>query len=382
MTDTQIYKVKDPSGQIREIRGPVGASDEEIISQAQSIFGGQGITKAPLSDRVAADVKRGFPNGYDVGGAITDWAAKRMSPETAAGLGYLGNVTFDALPMLVGGLIGHVADPIAKTAGKRLMQSAVKPGVEALETGKGDKAITTLLEEGINPTRGGMKTLQSNISDLNTQIKNIVSGSTATVSKGNAAAPVQDVIARYTMQATPAADTAAAEKVLQEFMQHPELAGRATMPIQTAQAIKQGTYRALGDKAYGMGLKPAAERDALKAIAEGLRNEISAAEPTVAPLNAKEGELLNALNVAGRRALIDANKNPGGIAWLADSPAMLAAFLADKSTLLKSLAARLLYSGHVPETLGASVGALAGMESGQPPGQPVLLEQPRGILAR
>lgn len=35
---TQIYKVSDPSGKVREIEGPAGASDEEIITQAKKLF--------------------------------------------------------------------------------------------------------------------------------------------------------------------------------------------------------------------------------------------------------------------------------------------------------------------------------------------------------
>jgi len=34
----QIYKVRDPSGAIREIKGPSGATDEEVIAQAQALF--------------------------------------------------------------------------------------------------------------------------------------------------------------------------------------------------------------------------------------------------------------------------------------------------------------------------------------------------------
>jgi hypothetical protein len=34
----QIYKVRDPSGAIREIKGPAGATDEEVIAQAQALF--------------------------------------------------------------------------------------------------------------------------------------------------------------------------------------------------------------------------------------------------------------------------------------------------------------------------------------------------------
>ena len=34
----QIYKVRDPQGNIREIKGPAGASDEEVIAQAKTLF--------------------------------------------------------------------------------------------------------------------------------------------------------------------------------------------------------------------------------------------------------------------------------------------------------------------------------------------------------
>jgi hypothetical protein len=37
--ETQIYKVRDPSGALREIRGPVGASDDMVISKAKELFG-------------------------------------------------------------------------------------------------------------------------------------------------------------------------------------------------------------------------------------------------------------------------------------------------------------------------------------------------------
>lgn len=37
----QTYKVRDPTGAIREIRGPAGATDEQVIAQAQTLFGGE-----------------------------------------------------------------------------------------------------------------------------------------------------------------------------------------------------------------------------------------------------------------------------------------------------------------------------------------------------
>jgi hypothetical protein len=37
--ETQIYKVRDPSGAIREIKGPIGADDEMVIAKAKELFG-------------------------------------------------------------------------------------------------------------------------------------------------------------------------------------------------------------------------------------------------------------------------------------------------------------------------------------------------------
>lgn len=36
--ETTIYKVRDPSGAIRELRGPVGASDEQVLAKAKELF--------------------------------------------------------------------------------------------------------------------------------------------------------------------------------------------------------------------------------------------------------------------------------------------------------------------------------------------------------
>lgn len=42
--ETTIYKVRDPSGNIRELRGPVGASDEQVLAKAKQLF-----SEAPTS---------------------------------------------------------------------------------------------------------------------------------------------------------------------------------------------------------------------------------------------------------------------------------------------------------------------------------------------
>lgn len=44
----QTYKVRDPSGAIREIKGPAGASDEEVIAQAKKLLSGPAAAPASL----------------------------------------------------------------------------------------------------------------------------------------------------------------------------------------------------------------------------------------------------------------------------------------------------------------------------------------------
>lgn len=50
-----IYKVQDPSGREREIEGPDGASDEEIIAQAKSLF--SGADEEPKKDRLGPNLQ-------------------------------------------------------------------------------------------------------------------------------------------------------------------------------------------------------------------------------------------------------------------------------------------------------------------------------------
>ena len=113
------------------------------------------------------------------------------------------------------------------------------------------------------------------------------------------------------------------------------------MPIQDAQAIKQGTYRVLSGK-YGE--QGSALTEAQKTLARGLKEGIAQAEPAVAAMNAEESKLISTLGVVERRVLMQMNNNPQGLAALAKNPAAWANMMADKSPLFKSLAARLLNS--------------------------------------
>lgn len=68
--EMQVYKVRDPSGAIREIRGPAGASDEEVIAKAQELFGGQA---EKLQAQAAKDAELYDPAAGQ--GAVENFAA-------------------------------------------------------------------------------------------------------------------------------------------------------------------------------------------------------------------------------------------------------------------------------------------------------------------
>jgi hypothetical protein len=147
-------------------------------------------------------------------------------------------------------------------------------------------------------------------------------------------------------------------------MNHPLLTGNE-IPVKLAQELKQGTYKALKDKAYGE-LK-SADIEAQKALAFGLKEEIAKAIPEVQPLNTRESAMLNALSLTERRVLMDANKNPVGLGTLSLSPTHFAMWMADRSPLFKSLVARMLNRGsqgaQAAGEVSPAIGALVTQEA-------------------
>lgn len=311
----------------------------------------------------------GLPNAaYDVGGKVTDLASKVMPPEPAAALGYGANVGVQAIPALFSGQVAkELGSPLMQSMGRGLMRSAVKPTLQDLRSGDAAKGIETMLKQGYNPTAGGVRAMQGKIDALASQISKEIAESPAVINKYDVAKRLSETLQRFRQQVNPGADTKAVAQAWDEFL---ESIQKIDIPVQLAQKLKTGTYRALGDKPYGE-LQGAAT-EAQKQLARGLKEEISAAVPNVAKLNTAEAELINARNLAERRALMSGNRNPLGLAPLAGGPTGVMAFLADKSDLFKSLLARMLYSGSevIPRTVGTAAGAGVGSRMGQPTEDP------------
>lgn len=280
-------------------------------------------------------------------GKGVDWVGQQAEKNIAGpdagpieqGLGSGVREAINQAPQFLGAR-GVGAGEALKGSARGLMHSALKPTIEASRTGKADRAIATMLDEGYNVSPGGVEKIQARVSDLNKQVKDLISTSPQKVNKLAAAQPLGLVMDRAKRQANPLADMNAVQGVFDEYMNHPLLVNKAEIPVQLAQELKTGTYRALGDKSYGE-LK-SASIEAQKALASGLRGVVADKIQAVRPLLAEESNLLNALSVSERRVMVEANKNPLGLGWISSSPLHMAAFLADRSGLFKSLVARML----------------------------------------
>ena len=293
--------------------------------------GGFSLGNAATGSKLANALIRG------TSGAITGGAQVGMIDPEKADTGMMIAAAIPVAGAAAAGA-GHAIGSGFNAGAKKLMQSALKPTIEQLRTGKAGRAVETLLDEGINPTRGGVEKLRGIIGNINDDVASRIQGSTASVDKQKVMDALNQTRDQFSKQVAPTSDIAAISGVADDFAAHPMIKGDS-IPVQLAQMLKQGTYKTLSKKYGQIG---SAETEAQKALARGLKEGISKAVPEVAALNARESALINAMTVAERRALMDANKNPMGLALLANHPATWAAFMADKSALFKSLAGRLL----------------------------------------
>jgi hypothetical protein len=153
----QIYKVRDPQGNIREISGPAGATDDEIIAQAQKLFAAPPQTApAPEVGMAERMFGTGSPLFRTVKGAVIDPAlavnqllastglfgpqikqgatqlVRGMEAATEQGRARVGSEGFDPYQLLgnvvspVNRLVGITQAPLAAapSAGARAVRSA------------------------------------------------------------------------------------------------------------------------------------------------------------------------------------------------------------------------------------------------------------------
>lgn len=329
MSDFQIIDVPGHG----RVEFPASMSDADIAAAIQKVVANAPATVNPL---VAAQMNKAAAN-LTPPESVTDprWDAYQQAQNQSA--------PFELPATLIGGGgIGAILKPGAKavrSGAEWMMQKALKPTQSDLLTGKADKAIGTLLDEGINVSRGGMAKLEARGEAANKAASDILANSQANIDKYRVARRLDDTERTFRAQVDPHSDLNVIQDTETNFLTHPQLSGQNTMPIQLAQQLKQGTYKQLRDKYGELG---GAATEAQKALARGLKEEIELAEPGVIPHNKRASDLFNALNVAERRAMIAGNNNPLGLGPLASNPAAAAVFALDRSQLAKSLAARMM----------------------------------------
>ncbi len=300
---------------------------------------------------------------YEAGGTVTD-IAKRLGtgPEIAAGAGTATNVGLEAIPMLFGGEALKAGVPL-KDLGQWFMEKALGATMKDMESGKAARAATTMLEEGVSPTKSGVETLRARGNALNEEVTNLIANAKGqTIDKGAVASRINDVISRIERtQATPQDARASAERVYDQFLSNGVIP--KNIPVEQAQEVKQGIYKMLKEKYGELGSETV---ESQKALARGMKEELEKSIPEIADKNSKASELWNALNVAERKALLESRKHIAGIAgMMIQHPGPFMAMMADRSAAFKSLLGRMVYSGGAQRAVGeAAAGGAEAMNQG------------------
>ena len=180
----------------------------------------------------------------------------------------------------------------------------------------------TGLEGGYVPTEKGYGKLIDDIGDLNDQI----GGKIQEAKAGGKMVSIDDVVkplaeirdrAQYDINPQPLMDKI--NEIESNLRDHPlaqdvvdPVTGETTrgIPVDAAQKMKIETYRSL-KSAYGE--MKSGEVEARKAVARGLKEQIVAAVPEIAELNAKDSALINLEKSLGQATKRIANRDVSGI---------------------------------------------------------------------
>jgi hypothetical protein len=376
----ELIEEEAPKGRFEELDKPPGQwSGREAAAQVMMglmrgglpALGNQAITESnKMLDRAA----------YDLGGKATDALAGKVPPERAAQAGYATNILTQYLP---GSLLGKGAELLGRPAmeggAKWLMHSAVKPPLDMALKGKADPGIETMLKHGISPSKGGVEKLDDLIAPLRSKIDDLISDASsrgAMVDRNHVASALRSVLPKF--EGAPEREIDAIVRAESEF-----LANQPRMiPIAEAQKLKENIGRWLKDSAYGT--ITTAEKESYKGLRRGLKEGIEGVSPQVKAPNAEMSKLLEARNLAERRAVMGPNSNPLGMAPLANSPLTFWTSVLNSSDAGKAALARAMYSGArlTPQTMGRVAGASMMIPSGQPPDSPLLANHPfrNGLL--
>jgi hypothetical protein len=150
----QIYKVRDPQGNIREIKGPAGANDDEVITQAQKLFGAAPAqpqaeaqpSEIPTRRKVAEFFTPTVEALGTAGGAVLGTAAGPLGTLVGAGAGFAG--AKELMRLAAGDAGGETLPQSAARQAKNVLEGATMEafgrGIVAPVIGKGAEYASKL----------------------------------------------------------------------------------------------------------------------------------------------------------------------------------------------------------------------------------------------
>lgn len=275
-----------------EIGGGVGdILKGDVAKGLHRIISGTGAAAAPAAPfmlplAAAAPITTGLSIG---GGALGAKGAQ-------AGAKALG-ATPDQQDLAgdIGGLAGGYAGAKLPGLGSRALllgktpqqayQSALKPST-TLAPAKVAGMVDTGLKQEIPVSKNGLDKLGDLLTDLHEKVADLIgSGQGKTVNPFKVTARLGDTAKRFATQVNPESDLNAVAASGNEFLRN----NPGPIPAADAQAMKQGTYQQLSGKAYGE--MQTATKEAQKALARGIKEELASQFPELSKLNSQESKL-------------------------------------------------------------------------------------------
>lgn len=219
---------------------------------------------------------------------------------------FAGNVVGGAVLGEAAGASAQVANKAASPVLSRVLlngktpeaayESALKipPSVDAATR---TAAVKTGLDFELPVSKGGAAKLSDLVDKMNKTREAVInSDPTRPISTVRAINNLDKTRARFANQVTPQPDMAEIDAVQNNFLSNPKIQppvgpSPGSLSAVDAQAMKSGTYRVLGNKAYGE-LK-GASIEAQKDLARGIKDEIAEQFPELKGVNASESRLLD-----------------------------------------------------------------------------------------
>ena len=290
----------DPIGSGGREQGPVGAALQEggqaIKTMAQpwlhpldTLAGAYNAVRHPINTAQAAVQQ--VRNDYQKGGLAL--AGENLVGQTIGAVeggrivAPVAQAAMNAAPASVGRAVLLGKTPEAA------YESALKPST-TLSPGERAAAVQTGLQNAIPVSKAGVEKLGDLIDDLNQKVKDEIAADPNRPIDPNAVATRADIAKqKFANQVNATGDLNAIEASRQQFLAEQGATPTSPAPpmgAAKAQAMKQGTYRVLAGK-YGE--QGSASVEAQKALARGLKEEISNQFPELNNLNAAESKLLD-----------------------------------------------------------------------------------------